>query len=127
MFFREKYFILYIYNMPNMSLGKRARYVASITNKPTCGGNKKAGLLSTVGRSSLLMLRPATNRGYNKMIWPVNCQMAVSGKNAAGHSIMRYTKNGQQPIGPMPLSVNPQCSGGVGRVALVQGCDVWRW
>lgn len=29
-----------------MSAGKAARNQASITNRPTCGGNKKAGLLT---------------------------------------------------------------------------------
>lgn len=31
-----------------MSAGKRARNQASIVNRPTCGGNKKAGLISYI-------------------------------------------------------------------------------
>ena len=93
--------------MPNMSLGQKARYVASITNRPTCGGDKKVGLLPNIGRGSLLHLRAVRRRGYNAIKWPVNCAQAI----AAG----------------MPLSVNPQCSGGVGRSALRIGCGLWRW
>jgi hypothetical protein len=32
-----------------MNAGKAARNVASIINRPNCGGNKKAGLAPTVG------------------------------------------------------------------------------
>ena len=35
-----------------MSAGKAARNQSSITNRPTCGGNKKAGLPEQVGRTS---------------------------------------------------------------------------
>lgn len=35
--------------MVYMSGGKMARNAASITNKPTCGGNKKGGLSPSVG------------------------------------------------------------------------------
>ena len=102
--------------------GYASAYNPSITNKPTCGGDKKVGLIPTVGRSTNLMLRPATNRGYNKIIWAVNCQQARDG----GYTV--YDKDGL-PVTqrPMPLSVNPQCSGGVGRTALVPGCGLWRW
>ena len=32
-----------------MSAGKAARHTASIVNRPTCGGNKKAGLAPKTG------------------------------------------------------------------------------
>ncbi len=32
-----------------MSAGKSARHQASIVNRPTCGGNKKAGLAPRIG------------------------------------------------------------------------------
>lgn len=35
--------------MVYMSGGKNARHAASIINRPTCGGNKKAGTASRVG------------------------------------------------------------------------------
>jgi hypothetical protein len=35
--------------MVYMSGGKAARHVASIVNKPTCGGPKKAGLAPRIG------------------------------------------------------------------------------
>ena len=108
--------------------GYASAYNSSITNKPTCGGDKKVGLIPTVGRGPYGLLSPALNRGYNKIIWPVKCQQAVTGLDAAGNIITRANrKGGWTPTGRMPLSVNPQCSGGVGRRALVPGCDLWRW
>jgi hypothetical protein len=46
--------------------GRMARNAASITNRPTCGGNKKAGLAPTVGAfiSSNPNLIGATNTQY---------------------------------------------------------------
>ena len=38
-----------MYNMVLMSAGRNARNQASIVNRPTCGGNKKAGLAPSVG------------------------------------------------------------------------------
>jgi hypothetical protein len=35
--------------MVYMSGGKAARHAASIVNRPTCGGNKKAGIAPRVG------------------------------------------------------------------------------
>lgn len=37
-----------------MSGSKRARQTASITNRPTCGGSKKGGLIPRVGRGSAM-------------------------------------------------------------------------
>ena len=49
-----------------MSGSKMSRNVASITNRPTCGGNKKAGLAPTIGAfvSSNPNLIGATNTQY---------------------------------------------------------------
>ena len=90
-----------------MGLGQKARHVASLVNRPTCGGDKKVGLIPTVGRGSVEHLQSSLNRGYTRIIWPINCRQAIT-------------------VG-MPLSVNPQCSGGVGRSALRIGCGLWRW
>ena len=52
-----------------MSAGKRARNQASITNRPTCGGNKKAGILtySSVGNNQFI------SGGYwrKSMVYPL--------------------------------------------------------
>ena len=52
--------------MVYMSGSRMARNAASITNRPTCGGNKKAGLAPTVGAfiSSNPNLIGATNTQY---------------------------------------------------------------
>ena len=52
--------------MVYLSGGRMARNAASITNRPTCGGNKKAGLAPTVGAfiSSNPNLIGATNTQY---------------------------------------------------------------
>ena len=52
--------------MVYMSAGRMARNAASITNRPTSGGNKKAGLAPTVGAfiSSNPNLIGATNTQY---------------------------------------------------------------
>jgi hypothetical protein len=52
--------------MVYMSGSKMSRNIASITNRPTCGGNKKAGLAPTIGAfiSSNPNLIGATNTQY---------------------------------------------------------------
>ena len=52
--------------MVYLSGGRMARNAASITNRPTCGGNKKAGLAPTIGAfiSSNPNLIGATNTQY---------------------------------------------------------------
>jgi hypothetical protein len=52
--------------MVYLSGSRMARNAASITNRPTCGGNKKAGLAPTVGAfiSSNPNLIGATNTQY---------------------------------------------------------------
>ena len=52
--------------MVYMSGSRMSRNAASITNRPTCGGNKKAGLAPTVGAfiSSNPNLIGATNTQY---------------------------------------------------------------
>lgn len=52
--------------MVYMNGGKMARHAASITNRPTCGGPKKAGLAPSIGwfmSSNPTMLR-ATNTQF---------------------------------------------------------------
>jgi hypothetical protein len=46
-----------------MSGSKNARHIASIVNRPTCGGDKKAGLSPSVGwfMSSNVPIRRAVN------------------------------------------------------------------
>jgi len=55
-----------------MSGGKMARHAASITNKPTCGGPKKAGLAPSIGwfMSNHPILIRATNTQYGQMCIP---------------------------------------------------------
>lgn len=103
--------------------GFASAYNSSIANKPNCGGNKKTGLAPTVGKSTLLMLRPAYNRAYKKHVWPRECKLAVDGGATA------FNKDGQPyTLGPMPLSRNPACSGGVGRhPSATTACGIWRW
>ena len=52
--------------MVYLSGSKMSRNAASITNRPTCGGNKKAGLAPTIGAfvSSNPNLIGATNTQY---------------------------------------------------------------
>jgi hypothetical protein len=52
--------------MVYLSGSRMARNAASITNRPTCGGNKKAGLAPTIGAfiSSNPNLIGATNTQY---------------------------------------------------------------
>ena len=69
------------------------------------------------------MMRPAYNRASNKMTWPKDCHLAVKGGTNA------YNKNGDSyKLGPMPLSKNPACSGGVGRhPSATPACGIWNW
>jgi len=55
-----------------MSGGKMARNAASITNKPTCGGPKKAGLAPSIGwfMGNNPSLIRATNTQYGQMCIP---------------------------------------------------------
>lgn len=89
--------------MPRMNLGKKARNVASITNRPTCGGPSKAGLAPSIGAAYTgLYMNASMRRAINKIDWPINCQDAID----AG----------------MPLSKNPACSGGVGNIRSRRYC-----
>jgi hypothetical protein len=53
-----------MYQMVLMNAGKNARNAASIVNRPTCGGNKKAGTAPRVGwylsSNTMLMGAPQT-------------------------------------------------------------------
>ena len=55
-----------MYKMVLMNAGKAARNQASIVNRPTCGGSKKAGLAPSVGwyLTSNPNLIGATNTQY---------------------------------------------------------------
>lgn len=87
--------------MPN--LGTKAKRVASITNRPTCGGNTKSGLTPSVGIGFTGGSKSASmSRANNQIIWPINCQKAIK----AG----------------MPVSVNSTCSGGVGHTKKRTAC-----
>ena len=52
--------------MPTFS--KNARHVSSITNKANCGGNKKAGLGTTIGARSFMINRTRQNNIYNNSL-----------------------------------------------------------
>lgn len=57
-----------------MSAGKAARNQASITNRPTCGGNKKAGLLTysnLMGCHSIVGRQFCTSRYANCLNYPL--------------------------------------------------------
>jgi len=88
--------------MPNMSVSKKARYVASLTNRTTTFGIM-GGLAP---RSRIAANQSAIrNKARNQQTIPLN---PVAG--------LAYMK-GANPMGRMMLSRNPQCSGGVGRTA----------
>ena len=48
-----------------MNAGKMARSQASISNRPNCGGNKKGGMVPTVGR--FMPSNPSGIRATNTM------------------------------------------------------------
>ena len=58
--------------MVYMSGGKMARHTASIVNRPTCGGPKKAGLAPSIGwfMSGNPTLIRAVNTQYGQMCIP---------------------------------------------------------
>jgi hypothetical protein len=74
-----------------MSAGFRARNQASLVNRPTCGGNSKAGLISY---SSLLGVRSISSRKFCRCL-----EFPLSGCPKS------HTEGGKNPVG----------SGGVGR------------
>ena len=86
-----------------MSVSKKARYVASITNRTTIFGIM-GGLSNSVGvlAANQSAIR---NKASNQQVIPLN---PVAGLN--------YMK-GNNPMGRIMLSRNPQCSGGVGRTS----------
>ena len=86
-----------------MGLSKKARNVASITNRTTIFGimgglSNKVGIL-TANQSAV------RNKSRNHQTIPLT--------PAAG---LRYMQ-GANPMGRYMLSKNPQCSGGVGRAS----------
>jgi hypothetical protein len=86
-----------------MSVSKKARYVSSITNRTTIFGIM-GGLSNSVGvlAANQSAIR---NKASNQQVIPLN---PVAGLN--------YMK-GNNPMGRIMLSRNPQCSGGVGRTS----------
>ena len=86
-----------------MSVSKKARYVASITNRTTIFGIM-GGLSNSVGvlAANQSAIR---NKASNQQVIPLK---PVPGLN--------YMK-GNNPMGRIMLSRNPQCSGGVGRTS----------
>ena len=56
------------------SAGKAARHQASIMNRPTCGGVKKAGLAPSVGWNLSNSAGPARIRTLNRM--PLICDVS---------------------------------------------------
>jgi hypothetical protein len=89
--------------MPNMSVSKKARYVASITNRTTIFGIM-GGLSNSVG-----VLAANQSAIRNK----ASNQQSIPLDPVAGLSYMK----GNNPMGRIMLSRNPQCSGGVGRTS----------
>ena len=83
-----------------MSAGKAALNQASITNRPTCGGNKKAGLMTYSnlrGASSLVGKISCRGRTANCLHYPLNeCPQS-------------YREGGR----------NQLTSGGVGRTSVI--------
>ena len=56
-----------------MSAGKAARSQASIVNRPTCGGNKKAGLITYSNLSGVVRRRQlCLSRFTNCLNYPLN-------------------------------------------------------
>jgi hypothetical protein len=88
--------------MPRMGMSKKARNVASISNKTTTFGT----MGGIAPRSRLAGNMAATrNKASNQQSIPL--------KPVPGLSYMK----GNNPMGRIMLSSNPQCSGGVGRTA----------
>ena len=88
--------------MPNMNVSKKARNVASITNKTTTFGIM-GGLAprSKIAANQTAMKNKARN------------QQTIPLKPVPGLAYMK----GDNPSGRYMLSRNPQCSGGVGRTS----------
>ena len=84
-----------------MSAGKAARYSASITNRPTLGGNKKGGLASS-------------GVGVDASTRPMLVKHGVT-KTLPARGITTEAQMRAKNI----LSVNPQSSGGVGKKTLM--------
>jgi hypothetical protein len=88
--------------MPNMGLSKRARNVASISNRTTI-----YGIMGGVAPRSRIAANQSAmrNKARNHQTIPL--------APAAGLAYMK----GDNPSGRYMLSRNPQCSGGVGRTS----------
>jgi hypothetical protein len=71
-----------------MNAGKMARNVASITNRPTCGGPKKAGLSPTIG--VFMSSNPNLIRGTNTQLGLVCTGNYSNSSQSALRAIRRY-------------------------------------
>ena len=85
-----------------MSGSKRARQTASITNRPTCGGSKKGGLIPRVGRGSAM----------------TSIAMRIRGPTTIGSIGYRRSCRGLTGDQKRTWTLNPggAASGGVGRM-----------
>jgi hypothetical protein len=70
-----------------MSAGTRARHTASITNLPTCGGDKKGGLAPT-GTSFFLSSNPNMIRATNTKFGVICCGNYSNPSQSAVRSVM---------------------------------------
>jgi hypothetical protein len=88
--------------MPNMGLSKRARNVASISNRTTI-----YGIMGGIAPRSRIAANQSAmrNKARNQQTIPL--------KPIPGLAYMK----GDNPMGRYMLSRNPQCSGGVGRAS----------
>jgi hypothetical protein len=74
--------------MVYMSGSRMARNTASITNRPTCGGSKKAGLAPTVG--AYISSNPNLIRGTNTQYGLVCIGNYSNPSQSALRAIRRY-------------------------------------
>ena len=88
--------------MPNMSVSKKARYVASISNRTST-----FGIMGGIAPRSKIAANQSAmrNKARNQQTIPL--------KPVPGLHYMQ----GNNPMGRYMLSRNPQCSGGVGRTS----------
>ena len=84
--------------MVNMSGSKRARQQDSIKNKPTCGGNKKSGLVRFIGMDSSISLARFGIKSDSRPVYGMNCP------------------------GNFSIKRNQTCAGGVGKHVTMRHC-----
>jgi len=94
--------------MVNMSGSKRARQQDSIKNKPTCGGDKKSGLMRFTGMDSSISFSRFGIKSDTRPVYGMNCPGNFSVKRnqtcAGGvgkHVTMRHCGNGDGSSGSL--------------------------